>query len=137
VQDPSLPPRLAGCQGRKGDGSACKATPRAGRGWCLAHDPDPAAEELRQRARAAGGRARGRRRTPEAPPLDAPSWGEMLTPSAALRGYTWTLSGVAAGRIEPKVANAIAVLLSGLVHTIEGSDLEKRIQALEAAGVAR
>jgi hypothetical protein len=131
VKDRPPPPPQAGCRGTRVDGAPCKATPRAGRAHCIAHDP--AAEELRREARAAGGRARGRRRTPEAAPLDAPAWGEMSTPSAALRGYQWALAGVASNRLEPKAANAIAGLLSGLVHTIEGSDLEKRIDAIERA----
>jgi hypothetical protein len=112
------------CQDRKPDGSPCRATPLTGSAYCWFHAPERA--EQRREAQRAGARTANARPDP-APVEDLPL--RSVADVAVLLAEA--VNAVRAGRMEPKVANAVAVLTAQLMNALRGGDLEARIRALE------
>ena len=75
--------------------------------------------------------ARVRRARKFAPVEDAPSAPETI--ADCLHWLSWTTHSVATGILDPKVAREIANLLREFRQALEGSDLSKRLGALEDA----
>lgn len=117
------------CKAKRRDGKPCSCQARPGKRWCIAHDPATAA------ARVAGQRKGGAVRTlqlrPTTLPPDTPN-----VPLAAVCDVVAllavTVNQVRTGRLGVQVGNCLGQLLQVALKAIEGSDLERRIQALEA-----
>jgi hypothetical protein len=112
------------CEHRKPDGSPCKATPQAGSAYCFFHDP--ARDGQRREARRKGAAARNRK--PDPGPVEDVPLGTVAD-VAVLLGKT--INEVRAGRMEPKVGNAVAVLVGQLLAALRGGALEDRLRRLE------
>lgn len=109
-------------------GKPCPSAARAGRAYCLMHDPD-AAEERRAAGRKGGHNkshaARAERRMILAKPYDV-----HVVLGTSLRA-------VFDGDMDPGTAAALATLGRATLLAIEKSTLEKRIAELERrAGIA-
>ncbi len=92
--------------------------------YCFAHDP--ASARKRDEARRRGGSA-GRMATLPAADVAVRSFADVVTVVEA------TINDVRAGRLDVKIANAVAVLSGVALKAIGQSDLETRLAALEAA----
>ena len=104
-------------------GKPCGGFAVAGSGFCFAHDANLAPE--RDEARRRGGQA-GRGATLPESTLTVRSLADVV----AL--VELTVNGVRAGRVDVRVANAVGVLANVAIRAIERSDLEGRLEALEA-----
>src|SRR5262245_34918983 len=103
------PPR---CRASKADGSPCRGSARPGSDFCTFHDP--ARAEGRRAGRRAGGEARrARKAVPPLPGGVPPASAEDL-PLAEARDVKGLLvrciNDLRAGRLEPKVGNAVGYL---------------------------
>ena len=127
-----MPAEQRQCEHVKPGGERCKAFALPGVECCFFHDPTKATE--RAAARRAGGRKRAAKAAvlpPDAPDLPLATMADV----AALLAVT--VNQTRRGELDPKVANCLGYLGSVLVKTLEQSDLERRIQALEGAAAAR
>jgi len=111
------------CAHVRATGDRCKGFAIAGSAYCFAHDP--AQTTKRADARSRGGQA-GR-----VPPL-AESNLAIRTLGDVLGLVELTINDVRAGRVDVKVANAVGYLANVAMKAIEQSDLEVRLEALEA-----
>jgi len=108
------------CQARTKSGEPCKAraTPN---GWCSIHaDPGRAAEL---------GRISGESRRPAQTKLDA-----LLPPRTAAdlhKALGQIFSNVSSGKMDAKLGRSLAYIASILARTIELSDHEIRLRAIE------
>jgi len=107
------------CGFEKASGGECMAFALpSGRCW----NHDPARAEERHRARASGGQIKALKN--RQPKFDTPK---------ALIGFTGLiLGGVLAGRIAPDIGRCVLYGINIQKSLIESSDLEKRLEALEA-----
>jgi hypothetical protein len=112
------------CQHRKADGSPCRATALPGKDACYFHDPTRSEE--RREARRKGAAARNRK--PDPGPVEDVPLGTVAD-VAVLLGKT--INEVRAGRLEPKVGNAVAVLVGQLLAALRGGVIEDRLRRLE------
>ena len=113
------------CQATKADGSSCQAAALAGSGFCFFHDPAKAAE--RQAAQSSGGsQNRVRTLAPDTPDVSVDDCG------TAVRLLSDTINQVRKGQIDPRVANAVGYLSNILIKALEQTEMEKRIEGLEA-----
>ena len=122
------------CTGTKtSTGGPCRGWASPESAFCKFHDPDPAMREqvTAMRRRGAKETARVRRARRFAPVEDAPSAPETI--ADCLHWLSWTTHSVATGILDPKVAREIANLLREFRQALEGSDLSKRLGALEDA----
>lgn len=92
--------------------------------YCFAHDP--ASSQKRDEARRRGGRA-GRMASLSGADASVRSFADVVTVVEA------TINDVRAGRLDVKIANAVALLSGVALKAIGQSDLETRLAALEAA----
>jgi len=102
------------CAEMKGDGERCKARALAGSELCYFHDPSKETE--RRAARRAGGISRSRQ--PKVLTLETPllAFGSLHEVKRLLADtISWTLRG----DIEPKTANAVALLVNMLLRAIQ------------------
>lgn len=106
------------CPAVKRDGAVCGAKAGAS-GFCIGHTPHA------QEARAKGGASTSRqaRALRAMPP--------RLRPVADMLGKA--LQEVHDGKIDPRIASAMASLAGALVRVITAGELEERIKALEEA----
>jgi hypothetical protein len=107
------------CRATRVDGSPCSADRRAGREWCVFHDPDLA--DRRREGRSRGARASNRNRKARTLPPDAPdaplgAVGEVAVMLAA------TINSVRRGELDPRIANSIAALSNTLVRALQGAE---------------
>jgi len=112
------------CEMIKADGGKCQGRKIASSSYCFFHDPEKGAE--REAAQKAGG-LRNKlavlsRSTPDARLLDAPD---------ALRLVAETINQVRRGEIDPKVANTIGYLCSLFLKTLNETESERRLAALQ------
>lgn len=113
------------CRARKPDGVRCKAAALVGSDFCYFHDPEKAEE--RREAQAQG----GRQGHLKALPPDTPD--VRLDSCASAAGLlSETINQVRKGELDPRVANAVGYLANILLKAIEQSDVERRIEDLEA-----
>jgi len=94
--------------------------------FCFFHDPARAKERIR--AQSAGGSRNRAVALPSSIP-DAP----LADTHDVARLVADTINQVRRGELDPKVANAVGYLAGILVKTLERSDLEARLEVLEAA----
>ena len=109
------------CEAQRRDGQPCTTKALPGDTYCFAHSP-----KLRNRRRAgnaAGGRAK---RTEHRAEKLMP---EVLRP--VLYRLLHGMAEVDAGRMDPRVATALASLASATVKVYEVASLEQRLLALE------
>ena len=104
-------------------GEPCGMAPVGGSPYCFAHDPASAVK--RDDARRRGGQAG---RVAVLPASDLPV--RSLADVVAL--VELTVNDVRADRVDVRVANAVGVLANVAIRAIERSDLERRLEALEA-----
>jgi hypothetical protein len=112
------------CKRVKADGIRCRANALPASDYCFFHDPSRAAE--RKVAQRAGGSIG---KTAVLPPGTADVPLSSVTDVVALLGQT--INEVRRGEIDPKVANAIGYLVTGLLRTLEQGDIERRLEELE------
>lgn len=107
------------------EGDPCSAVPRPGRAWCQWHDPDLAEE--RRRWQLEGGRNKAN---------SARAKKRILSGALDLQEIDGALCGaltdVLAGDLEPGIATAAASLARTITAVRQVTDLEKRLEALEA-----
>jgi hypothetical protein len=117
------------CQIIKPDGNCCKANALPGNPHCFAHDAGSVAK--RQAARSAGGKARSRPR--ETLPDDVPdlTLSSVKDVTSALGKLTNLLPK---GKLDVKVTNGAAYLLSTMLKTVEVGELEERVAEPERRG---
>ena len=109
------------CQAITSSGQPCKAKPRQD-GLCFFHGDPLRAVEL--------GRKGGRRKTTFAGDLK-----EIAAPKSAgdIRDLlAQSIIEIREGKLDPRRANSISYLGAGFLRALEVSDLEARLQALEA-----
>ena len=111
------------CAQLRASGARCNGFAVAGSDYCFAHDPAQA--EKRDDARRRGGQA-GRVAT----------LADSALPVRTLRDVVGlvetTINDVRAGRVDVRVANAVGYLANVAMKAIEQSDLEARLEAIEA-----
>jgi hypothetical protein len=108
------------CPGRNRDGSPCSAVPLAGQAWCHWHDPER--EQLRAETRAEGGRNRSREaRAKKLLATGMATLGDVNDVLKLALLETWK------GKLDPKVANAMANLAGKIKDLSVGVELEERI----------
>lgn len=114
------------CQAKTPDGADCQAAALAGSDFCFFHDPDRADD--RREANAAGGRQnRMKTLSADAPDVKVESCQDVV------RLISETINQVRRGDLDPRIGNAIGYLANVLIRAVEQGDVEKRIEALEAA----
>jgi hypothetical protein len=116
------------CQSRKQDGTICSANAQVGSDLCVFHDPTKADDG--QRARRAGGLARGKPAT--LLPADCPDV-ELANSKDVSNLLAQSISQVRRGELDPRVANTIGYLSGILLKALEHGVLEERVQKLEIA----
>ena len=116
------------CQATKADGTPCQAAALPGRDTCLFHSPD------RKATCAAGRKAGGRtsRRVTAVLPKDAPDL-PLATMADVRAMLAAAINLTLKGRLDPRVSNAAGYLAAALVRAIQGDELAKWVEALEAA----
>ena len=110
------------CQKKKRDGKRCRAPALAGKKYCALHAEPGRAAAL--------GRKGGCRRTVYSPD----SLKEFVAPQSAadLRDLlAEAIIEIRAGKLDPKVGNALGYLGTSLLRALEASDTERRLDALE------
>lgn len=112
------------CPGQNRDGSACSAVPLPGRAWCHWHDPDR--EALRTESRRQGGLNKSREA--RARKLLAKGMDSLGDVNDVLK---LAMLEVQAGRLDPKIANAMANLAGRIKDLSVGAELEARIDELQ------
>jgi hypothetical protein len=115
------------CEHKKADGRQCRAAALPDDPHCYFHSVAPAVAESRAAARRAGG---GYRRRvvldPNGPDFKIDSYEDVLDIAAAL------VNAVVKGRLDPKLANAAAFVLSVILRALPGAVLTERLQDLAA-----
>lgn len=110
------------CQGQTKSGKPCRAAATSG-GLCFFHaNPNKAAELGRIGGRSKGVHAAGEDADPPAP---------LETATAVRDTVSRLIAAVYSGKLRPSVAGALAPLLNLQLRTIEKTDIEVRIAALE------
>jgi len=109
------------CQATRRDGNPCTAPATRDEKWCVGHDPN--LEEIRQAARAKGGRHTS----------NAERAAKLLP--ARLRPLVDKLeeaiNQVHAGTLAPAKGTAMAALSNALVRVFQCGELEERLRRLE------
>jgi hypothetical protein len=116
------------CTATCADGSQCRNPPRSGRTECFQHDG--ASAEERREARSAGGKAGGK--VIAVLPEDAPDL-ELRTVDNVCDALAKVANWVSKGKLDVKVGNSMAYLLSTLIGGLQKADLEARLEAVEEA----
>jgi hypothetical protein len=110
------------CQMKKRDGKQCKARALAGKKYCALHAQPGRAAELGSK----GGRRRAVYSASDlrefAAPKTAADLCELLAES---------IVEMRAGKLDPKVANALGYLGASLLRALEVADVERRLDLLE------
>lgn len=113
------------CKAKKPDGSDCQAVALPGSEYCFFHDPAKA--ERRREAQSLGGRHNHMKTLSS----DAPDV-EIETIQDTIPLLTETINQVRKGEIDPRVANSIGYLANVIIKAVEQSDIEKRLEEIEA-----
>jgi hypothetical protein len=114
------------CKAKKPDGSDCQAVALPGSEYCFFHDPEKA--EKRREAQSLGGR-HNHMKTLDADTPDV----KIETCKDTIPLLSQTINQVRKGQLDPRPANTIGYLVSVFIKAVEQSDIEKRIEAIEAA----
>ena len=113
----------ARCAHTHPSGKPCGGYAIAGSPYCFAHAPEQ--RDKRDAARRRGGQA-GRVATLAESSVTVRSLGDVVALVEA------TINDVRAGRVDVRIANSVAVLAGVAIRAIERSDLDARLEALEA-----
>jgi hypothetical protein len=109
------------CQKKKRDGKQCRAPALSDKEHCALHAEPGRAKELGSK----GGRRRAVYRPDAlkefAAPKTAADVGDLLASIIEIR----------AGKLDPKVANALGYLGTSLLRALEVADVERRLELLE------
>lgn len=108
------------CKRIKDDGDRCGAWAQTDSEYCIAHDPERAAE--RQAWRKAGGEARA---TPEGEPVRVETIGEVLEQAWANLGSTWKQANTG------ERTRGINSTLGLILKAFEVGELAERVEAIE------
>lgn len=114
------------CKAKRRDGLPCNGWAVSGSEFCLSHAPERAGQMAA--ARSAGGRARHGRRigaTGSADPVN------LVTPGDVLRILASELQNVLGLEVSLSRARAVVAVCDSWVATWGGTELEKRVSALE------
>jgi hypothetical protein len=113
------------CKAKKPDSTPCQSAALPGSDFCFFHDP--AKEDKRREAQSLGGR---QNRTKilgiEAPNVKIESCHDIVPLLSE------TINQVRKGLIDPRAANAIGYLSNVIIKAVEQSDIEKRLEEIEA-----
>jgi hypothetical protein len=112
------------CPGHNRDGSSCSAVPLPGQAWCHWHDP--AREQIRAESRKRGGQNRSR----EARAKRILSHG-IETLGDVNDVLKLALLQVQGGKLDPKIANAMANLAGKIKDLSVGVELEERLDEVQ------
>jgi len=125
VERDSSPPRPIGsqCAHLRPNGSRCRAKHINSSTYCFFHDPAKA--EARKECAERGGKAKLR------DGLEGWQNSRINDARDVRRLLARCINSTAAGRMHPRVANAIAVLSSTYLRALESGELEKRLTAIE------
>jgi hypothetical protein len=117
------------CSAKNKKGQRCRAWAVTGKTQCALHsDPERAARMGAKHGRRAVLPIDPREATPESQkPADIPKTAEQVRDVLAE-----TMVQIRERKVDTKTANALAYVASSLLRAIEVSDLEPRLQALEA-----
>ena len=110
------------CRQKKRDGSRCKAMALAGHKYCAMHAQPGRAAELGSR----GGRRRATYRSSDLREFAAPKTAADLRDLLAE-----SIIEIRAGKLDPRIANALGYLGASYLRALEVSDIERRLDALE------
>jgi hypothetical protein len=113
------------CKATNASGAPCGAQARRD-GWCAWHDPARRAEMAEARRR--GGQARSNKARARKQLTSA-----AMSPAELQGVIGLTITQVLAGTKPPGVGQAVAALARAAMHVREASEVEARLEALEAA----
>jgi len=114
------------CKAKKPDGTDCQSAALPGSEYCFFHDPAKA--EKRREAQSLGGRHNHMKTlAPDAPDVKI----EKIQDAVPL--LSETINQVRKGEIDPRVANSVGYLANVIIKAVEQSDIEKRLEEIEAA----
>ena len=112
------------CRQKKRDGNRCKAMAMAGQKHCALHAEPGRAAELGSK----GGRRRAIYNPDNLKDFEAPKT------AADLRNLlAESMIEIRAGKLDPRVANALGYLGASYLRALEVADIESRLDALEAS----
>jgi hypothetical protein len=115
------------CSGLRKDGGRCNGPRLPGRPTCLFHTDDPEMVKRRAAGRKAGGKARSRPAAtlPGASDLPLQDAGDV----AAFLGRV--ANECRQGKLDARVGNCLSAVASALLRALEGSDVNRRLDAME------
>jgi hypothetical protein len=116
------------CKHEKRDGKRCGAPALTGQARCAMHTEPGRAAELGSR----GGRRRATYGSAELREFAAPKTAADLRDLLAE-----SIIEIRAGKLDPRVANALGYLGASYLRALEVSDLENRLDALEGTQLAQ
>jgi hypothetical protein len=112
------------CRQTKRDGARCRAKTLVGKKFCALHAEPGRAAEI--------GRKGGHRRA-QYPMDDLKEFAAPKTASDLRDLLAESIIEIRSGRLDPKIANALGYLGASYLRALEVSDIESRMDALEAA----
>ena len=117
------------CLKKKQDGTPCKARALTGKNCCAFHCEPGKAAELGSRG--------GRRRAVHAPE-DLKAFQAPKTAADLRDLLAQSIVEIRAGKMDPRMANAISYVGTGFLRAVELADIEQRLETLErgAGGLA-
>jgi chaperonin cofactor prefoldin len=121
---------VAMCSAVKSDGSVCQAPPLQGSDRCFFHAQEAA--DARRAAQRSGGSNR-RASLPSLRPVQY----SIRNAAGVVSLLEATVNDARSGVTDPKLANTVGFLASILIKALAADQLEKRIEALEAAMKSR
>lgn len=122
------------CNHMKMAGGRCRAKVLPGKRRCVFHDPALASKRAEGRKRGGQTRADGLRAM--ALPADAPDL-PLRSVADVTAALAEAYNAVRTGRMDARVGNCLGVLAGVILKALEGSDLEKRLAAIEAERTGR
>lgn len=120
------------CQGQTSEGSPCAAKPRAGRPWCMWHDPELAGRRQEWSRRGGKGKATEARLKKAMP--------AALTSDDLLVTLSRIIKRVEEGELEPNILTAISGAARTMAEIRKASEVEeltRRLGELEALAAQR
>jgi hypothetical protein len=112
------------------DGRPCRGFATTGSEYCFAHDPARALQ--RSAAQRAGGKAPRGRSLPKSAVEVAPDPVAIRSNEDLLVLVETTINDLRTGRLDPRVSNAVGYLANVAVKILEQTEIETRLDALEA-----
>jgi hypothetical protein len=119
---------LRQCEHTLNNGTRCKSPALRDQTVCISHTTDPQVVARRHQARVQGGKSRSKPRT-----VLPMSVGDVRLQSAGdvVALLAETVSQLRRGQLDNRLASTTGYLCSIVLRAIEGSETERRLQALE------